>query len=167
MFGQGDSCLIVTPNNTKILIDGGGSETYDVGEQILLPYLLDRRITKIDYIICSHFDMDHIGGVKTVLKNLDVKNIVISMQKEEYQNFKEIMEIAREKRVNVIVVKRGDKLVFDNSSYVDILYPTKQLLHEDINNNSIVAKFVCQGVSMLFTRRYRKRSGRKASQYMQ
>lgn len=58
--GQGDSMLIVTPKNTKILVDGGGSETADVGKNTLLPYLLNRRINKIDYIICSHFDTDHV-----------------------------------------------------------------------------------------------------------
>lgn len=57
--GQGDSCLIITKENTKILIDGGGSETYDVGKNTLLPYLLSRRITSIDYVMISHFDTDH------------------------------------------------------------------------------------------------------------
>jgi len=57
--GQGDSSLIITPQNTKILIDSGGDDNYDVGEKILLPYLLSRRITSIDYIIVSHFDTDH------------------------------------------------------------------------------------------------------------
>lgn len=59
--GQGDSTLIVTPNDKTILIDGGGSSTYDVGENILIPYLLDRKIKKIDYVIVSHTDQDHIG----------------------------------------------------------------------------------------------------------
>lgn len=58
--GQGDSCLVVTPRNTKILIDGGGTENYDIGENVLLPYLLNRRIDTIDYVICSHADLDHI-----------------------------------------------------------------------------------------------------------
>lgn len=58
--GQGDSCLIITPQDTNILIDGGGSESYDIGKNILLPYLLNRRINKIDYILCSHFDTDHV-----------------------------------------------------------------------------------------------------------
>lgn len=60
--GQGDCTLIVTPKNKKILIDGGGSSNkdFDIGERTLIPYLLDRRINKIDYIIISHFDNDHI-----------------------------------------------------------------------------------------------------------
>ena len=49
--GQGDSTLIRTQNET-ILIDSGGStdENFDVGKSTLLPYLLDRKIKKIDYI---------------------------------------------------------------------------------------------------------------------
>lgn len=59
--GQGDSCLIYSPYGKTILVDGGGARDseYDVGENILLPYLLDRRIIKLDYIIISHFDSDH------------------------------------------------------------------------------------------------------------
>ena len=49
------------PNDKTILIDGGGSQTYDVGKNTLIPYLLDRKIKKIDYVIVSHFDEDHVG----------------------------------------------------------------------------------------------------------
>lgn len=60
--GQGDSCLIVTPENKTILIDGGGSinSDFDVGENTLIPYILDRGFTKIDIVIISHYDNDHI-----------------------------------------------------------------------------------------------------------
>ena len=70
--GQGDSCLIITPRNKSIFIDGGGSENYDIGKNTLLPYLLSRRKTKIDYLIISHFDTDHVrwnfnnyGGIES------------------------------------------------------------------------------------------------------
>ena len=130
---------------------GGGDESYDVGAQILMPYLLNRRITKLDYVICSHFDTDHVGGIKTILENLKVKNLVISKQKENYENFKEIMKITAEKEINVISVKRGDRINFDSTSYANILYPIESLEHDDINNNSIVAKFFYQSTSILFT----------------
>lgn len=57
--GQGDCTLIITPKNKKILVDGGGSENYDVGKNVLIPYLLDRKIYTIDHLIFSHFDTDH------------------------------------------------------------------------------------------------------------
>ena len=53
--GQGDSTIIVTPCKKTILIDGG-----DFEKEILLQYLLNRNINKIDYIIISHFDSDHV-----------------------------------------------------------------------------------------------------------
>ena len=52
--GQGDSTLIITPNNKKILIDGGNNEGFDNGEKVITPYLLKNGITEIDYIIVSH-----------------------------------------------------------------------------------------------------------------
>ncbi len=61
--GQGDSTLIITPNNRKILIDGGGSDNsgnYNVGKDTLLPYLLNRGVKSLDYVIVSHFDTDHV-----------------------------------------------------------------------------------------------------------
>lgn len=57
--GQGDCCLIQTPYGKNILIDGGGSKEYDIGKNIVLPYLLHRRIIHIDMAIISHFDEDH------------------------------------------------------------------------------------------------------------
>lgn len=57
---QGDASLVLTPNNKKILIDGGGNRNSDVGKKTLLPYLLDRKVNKIDYLIISHFDIDHV-----------------------------------------------------------------------------------------------------------
>ena len=53
--GQGDSTLVITPKNKKILIDGGEGRN-----NTLNSYLLDRRIKKLDYIIISHFDSDHV-----------------------------------------------------------------------------------------------------------
>ena len=57
--GQGDATFIVTPHNKTILIDGGGSKDFDVGKNTLFPYLLDRKITQVDYMLISHFDTDH------------------------------------------------------------------------------------------------------------
>lgn len=60
---QGDSTLVITPKDKKILIDGGGTreeDGFNIGEKILVPYLLNRRIKRIDYMVISHFDSDHV-----------------------------------------------------------------------------------------------------------
>lgn len=152
--GQGDSTLIQTPYGRNILIDGGGSEfgTYDIGENILLPYLLDRRINKLDYIVISHFDSDHVKGVFKVIEELEVSNIIISRQGEVSENFKEFQKIVSDKNVNIIIVKKGDYITIDRLSYIEILFPEDKLINENIlNNNSIVMKFVSGNFDMLFT----------------
>ena len=153
--GQGDSSLIITPNNKKILIDGGGttdsSSSYDVGEDTLTPYLLNRGVRKLDYIMISHFDSDHCQGLISVLNSIKVRNIIISKQGESVYNYEKIMEIAVNKKINVIVVKRGDVINVDKNVEIKILYPESKLYFDDINNNSIVAKLSYKNFSILFT----------------
>lgn len=104
--GQGDCTLVITPGNKTILIDGGGSENYDVGENVLLPYLLDRGITQIDYMIISHFDTDHVGGLLGILQELEVKIVLISKQGEDSENFGQFIQIVKDRKIKVIVVKK-------------------------------------------------------------
>ncbi|MGN1383749.1 MAG: DNA internalization-related competence protein ComEC/Rec2 [Clostridia bacterium] len=150
--GQGDSTLIVTPSKKTILIDGGGSESFDVGEKVLLPYLLGRRIRKIDYIMISHFDTDHCKGIFTVIENLKVKNIIISKQAEKSENYKKFKEIVANKKINIILVKAGDKIKIDKYIYFKILFPTEKLIMQNpLNNNSMVSKLNYKSFKMLFT----------------
>ena len=151
--GQGDSCLIITPNNKRILIDGGGSENYDVGKNVLIPYLLARRIKKIDYIIVSHFDTDHIGGLLTVMEELKVDKVVISMQGSNSENYSKFVKIVKERNIKVVVVGKGDRIKIENDLYFDVLWPNNSdLITENVlNNNSIVCKMNYKYFSMLFT----------------
>ena len=151
--GQGDSTLIVTPKNKKILIDGGGNENYDIGENVLIPYLLSKKINQIDYLMISHFDTDHVGGTLKVLEKLKVKQVIISQQKEDSSNFQKFLEIAEKRNIKTIVVKAGDKIQIEKNIYIDILWPTEKMKIEDnpLNNNSIVAKLIYENTSIIFT----------------
>lgn len=153
--GQGDSCFIKTSQNKTILIDGGGSEstTFDIGKKTLIPYILDRGYNKIDYVIISHFDSDHVGGLLTVMEELDVGIVVISKQGENSKNYEKFNKIVKEKNIKVVVVGKGDRVKIDKDLYFDILWPNKsKLISENIlNNNSIVCKLYYKNFSMLFT----------------
>ena len=151
--GQGDCTLITTPLNKRILIDSGGSETYDVGKNILLPYLLDRGVTKIDYIIISHFDTDHCKGFEFVIENLKVRNVIISRQPESSTNYKEFLKIAQKRKINIIYANKGDKLKIEKNLYIYVLWPdSKNFVTENpLNNNSLVCKLVYKKFSCIFT----------------
>ena len=129
-----------------ILIDGGKGE-----QEILLSYLLDRGITKVDYIIVSHFDEDHVMGLIAVLENLKVKTVIFSKQTEESEEYENILQVIKERNIKVQLVQKGDKIILDKYTYIDILYPDFQISEKDLNNNSIVCKLNYGKFSMLFT----------------
>ncbi len=151
--GQGDSTLIRV-NNKSILIDGGGSafeSKSDVGEMTLLPYLLDRGLISIDYVIVSHFDADHYKGLIYVVENLKIKNIVISTLGQESNDFNEFIALVRKKNINILEVNMGDILKIGKAK-MEVLYPNKEPINDNVkNNNALVFKFIWNDFSILFT----------------
>ncbi len=151
--GQGDSMLVKTIKGKNILIDGGGSKDpdYDIGEKILVPYLLDRRIKTLDYVIISHFDEDHATGVAQILGKIDVSSIILTRQLEENDIYRHILSIAKEKKIKLIYVKEGDVLKIGGIK-ISIIHPeNKLMINNPMNNNSIVCKVEYNSFSMLLT----------------
>ncbi len=147
--GQGDCTYLKTPSEKNILIDGGGNrdkEKYDVGKKVLFPYLLDRRVKKLDYIIVSHFDADHAQGLEAVIQNIKVKNIIVCKQASNSALYQEIIKLCKKKNVNIITVKRGQNIKIDKYVYFEILHPGNIMLDDGkggLNANAIVAKMYC------------------------
>lgn len=137
----------------NIIIDGGNNRDYDYGENVVVPYLLDRKMTKVDFLMVSHFDADHCGGLFAVLENLKVDTIVIGKQGEAYDNCTEFLELAKTKHVKVISVQAGDSVKIDKHTNFQILWPDARNIISDngINNNSMMGKLVYGDFSMLFT----------------
>ena len=152
--GQGDSTFIVTPHKKTILIDGGGSlqENFDVGKKTLIPYILDRGYTKIDYVFVSHFDLDHVGGVLSVLEELKVGKVIIGKQFENSENYKEMIKIASKKKIEIMQLDKEKEIVIDNIKF-NILWPDREniIKENNLNNNSLVMKMEYKNFSMLFT----------------
>ena len=153
--GQGDSTLITTQFNKKILIDGGGSEfgsTFDVGEKTLLPYLLKKKIHKLDYVVISHFDSDHVGGILTILEELNVKQVLIPKQVEYSENYNKFLDIVKKRNIKVKIVGEGNTINIDKNTYLDILWPEeKQIKDNVLNNNSLIVRLCYKNFKMLFT----------------
>ena len=150
--GQGDSCLILHKGYV-IMIDGGGStdSKYDIGENTLLPYLLARKINKIDYLIVSHFDSDHAQGFIFVLKHLKVKNAILPIQATNSNLYQNFISICQAKKINVIYLKRGDFFNIGDLKF-ETLHPSNKFISENaMNNNSLVLRMDYYTTSVLFT----------------
>jgi competence protein ComEC len=75
--GQGDGILI-RDGYTNIMIDTGGNLTFDMAQEVDIPYLRKERIYHLDYLIASHSDFDHIGAKDSLLKNFSVRHFIDS-----------------------------------------------------------------------------------------
>lgn len=150
--GQGDCIYIETPNKKTILIDGGGTEgsDYDIGENILVPYLLDKGKNKVDLIIISHPHEDHIEGVFTVIEKLKVEKVVISKMLENNELIIKLKETCNRRGTKIIEVSKGDILKIGDITF-EILYPYSKSSEENLNNMSIVTKIKYNSVTALFT----------------
>ena len=152
--GQGDCTFIETPRKKTILIDGGGAfGNYDVGENTLLPYILDRGYAKVDYLFISHFDTDHVKSALTILEELNVKNVFISKQFEDSDNYQEFLKIVKKKDIPVKILKKGDIVKIEENLEFEIIWPDNENIIEEniLNNNAMVMKLKYKEFSMLFT----------------
>ena len=152
--GHGDSILITTPNNKNILIDTGDKyykkdKMTDYGEQVIAPYLLKHRIKKIDLLILTHMDSDHIGGYESISKAIKISNIGLSVNSGEKAEYEKIRELFKNKKVTIKKFEQGDKFRFDEVTF-RILAPQKTREIASENNDSIVLLMQYKGVKSLF-----------------
>jgi len=72
--GQGDSAFVELPGGKTMLIDGGGTNNpdFDTGERVVAPFLRSKGVKRIDYMVLSHAQQDHMGGLLFVARNMEV-----------------------------------------------------------------------------------------------
>jgi competence protein ComEC len=136
--GQGDSALVTTPDGTTLLIDGGGRPNIDwsgadddegfqrdrrsIGERVVSEYLWSRGFDRIDYVIASHADADHIDGLNDVLRNFRVRGAIVARTPSNDLGFARFAGTANRVGVPIDVVAGGDSLQIGDV-IIDVLWP--------------------------------------------
>lgn len=143
--GQGDSILIESPSGKTMLIDGG---VKGAGQQIV-SYLKELGINKLDIVVATHPDADHIGGLIPVLDNMMTEQFYDSGKVHTSQTFEEMLTRIDEKNIPYHVPKIGDDIEFDKDVNVKVLNANDQAT--DNNDASIVLKMTYGNVSFLLT----------------
>lgn len=159
--GQGDSIYIELPRRKGVyLIDTGGApefereqqwqvrnKTFDVGKDVLLPFLKAKGIRKINKLILTHSHIDHIGGAKALINKIQVESLLYSAHPSgEFE--RELLEEFKNCGTNIIYVKNGDYWRVGNNQFLVI---SSNLHDENINERSIVLYAKIGGLKWLFT----------------
>ena len=141
--GQGD-CALISCDGMHLLIDGGppdaSSKVYAILKQLNIDYL--------DYIIATHPDADHIGGISGALNYASCGTCYCSTTVNETKTFSSMNRYLANRGVSLTVPSPGDSFALGNAE-ITFLGPTQQL--DDANNNSLVCRLDYGSTSFLFT----------------
>lgn len=161
--GQGDAILIKLPfNKGTYLIDTGGKppvsgdtwqqkrSNFEVGKDVIVPYLKSKGISTLDKLILTHGDMDHVGGASAVIEELTITEILLPKVKAQSDIEHEIIRKANQKGIPIHYVYEG-KQWGDGESLFKVLAPSSSGVKLDKNNQSIVLFAKIGGLSWLFT----------------
>jgi competence protein ComEC len=158
--GQGDSALITMPDGTTILIDGGGLPGFldsdedqrkrrRIGETVVSEYLWWRGLSRIDYLVATHADADHIDGLNDVLKNFSVRSVLVARQPESDPEFAKLKATIETTGSTLETIRAGDTLQF-NRAVAHVLWPTTSEGASQ-NNDSLVLRLQVGERTLLFT----------------
>jgi competence protein ComEC len=146
--GQGDGICIITPSREVIFVDGGSSSLSDLGSEVLMPFLKANGISKIDYVMISHCDTDHISGIKELMEQelIPIDNIVVSEKEND------IINLAKANGISIQYLCAGD-VVRNEDISIKILAPDtiNKNNMEDRNNESQVFLLEHGEFNMIFT----------------
>ena len=148
--GQGDSSLIRLKNK-NILIDTGGNINYDISKNILIPYFKSVGIKKIDYLVLTHGDYDHMGEAINLVENFKVEKVIFNCGPyNDLEN--ELIEVLDKKKIKYYSCIK--ELNIDNNKLYFL--QTKEYDNENDNSNVIyselnVYKFMFMGDASVTT----------------
>ena len=149
--GEGDSAVLQFPGSRVMVIDGGGAfGGFDDGERIVAPYLWSRKIMHVDYVVMSHADLDHFGGLGFIVANFAPRafwnNGVSSLDVSYGELFDELV------RRNVPIVRVGERAPVGEIGGVSITSLNgAEGAARTPNNSSMVLRFDFGQTSILFT----------------
>ncbi|MDX5687913.1 MBL fold metallo-hydrolase, partial [Clostridioides difficile] len=141
--GKSD-CILVEIGNKVIMIDTGEDKN---GKQIV-DRLKEKGINTLDYLILTHLDKDHIGGVDSVLSSVKVKNIIQANYKKDSKQYDEYIDSLKKADIEPVLLKDNMNIVI-NGAEINI-HPASKSKYESSNDYSIITNISYGAHKFLF-----------------
>lgn len=153
--GQGDCILIKTPNDKIILIDGGTPES---GEEIV-GFLKEQQINRINLLIVTHPDIDHIGGLTKVIKSTKIDKVLDSGKLYTTQTYRKYINQITKKNIPVEIAEKNQVIKLDPSIEIRVLNTYAPF--RDNNESSIALKVTYKEMDFLLLGDIKKEQEKK------
>lgn len=153
--GQADATLLRFPTGEVMLVDGGRrSRTFDTGDAIVLPYLLRAGVRRLDWVVATHGDNDHMGGLISILEVLPVGEVWTNGTTHNTWTARTFRQTLGRRGHREVRVERGHSIRVGEAVQVRVLNPPHESYRgtgNDENNNSIVLRVDYANVAVLLT----------------
>jgi competence protein ComEC len=158
--GQGDSIFIVGPDGATMLVDAGGpvggvteaaeaTSRFDIGEEVVSPYLWSRRFRRLDVLVLSHAHSDHMGGMPAVMRNFRPRELWVSIDPNS-EAYRSLLTEAKSLGVVVRHFYAGAGFTWGGTQ-ITMLAPETGYTNprEPVNNDSLVMRMQYGDASVL------------------
>ena len=144
--GQGEAILIALPEKT-VLIDAGPTGSASKIAQVLQE--LGRN--KIDYLVATHPDEDHIGGMADVISSTQIGTIYAPNKTNNTATYRKFLTAIQNNNLQITLAEAGTIIDQTDAYKLEILWPTKDANFPDTNDYSIIIKLTVGTKTFLFT----------------
>lgn len=145
--GQGDAALLQLPNGQTLLVDAGPDATAKAVKEALAA----NGISKIDYVVATHPDTDHIAGMSEVLANYKVGQFYTAQVTQTTDSYLELLQAVKDKGIEAHAAWAGNTLVGGDDWSVKILSPAEMTAYSESNDWSVVLLVTYKNTSVLLT----------------
>lgn len=147
--GQGDSFLLISPMGRTMLIDSGESNQ----DEVVISFLRDRGVEKVDIVVASHPHTDHIGSMASILDEFETDRILLPEVDYPTNTYTNLLETIDDKKIERVYAWSGDIIEWDSLCKVTVLSPVAggEYSNADMNEWSIMLRVEYGDTSMLFT----------------
>lgn len=159
--GQGDSALVTFPDGETMLVDGGGRARFSdedehtfepdvpsIGESVVSEFLWERGYSRIDYLVATHADADHMEGLADVARNFEIGVAFVGATPFDDPEFARLFDVLQRRSIPMRLLSRGDEFWIGETN-IQILNPSSNA--SSSNNGSIVMRLVLGDQAFLLT----------------
>jgi competence protein ComEC len=157
--GQGDTIFVASPIGGTMLIDAGGpvgrgaatpTSSFDIGEEVVAPYLWLRHLRRLDVVVLTHAHSDHMGGMPAVLRDLRPRELWLSIEPAHAPGLLALLAEAQSLGIRVRHLQAGEQFAWSGLT-TTVLAPEAGYANPGTPNNddSLVLRLDDQRASVL------------------